>query len=68
MTARRGGIELKTRADATVAKGVISIPFCYAEEAAILLTNPALDPICKIPEYMFCASRMEIPPAAAAAE
>ncbi|MFQ5619802.1 MAG: formate dehydrogenase subunit alpha [Rhodospirillales bacterium] len=68
VTTRRGVIELKTRADAAIPKGVIFIPFCYAEAAANLLTNPALDPIGKIPEFKFCAARMEIPPAAAAAE
>ena len=39
-----------------------------AEAAANLLTNPALDPIGKIPDFKFCAARVEIPPAAAAAE
>ena len=68
VTTRRGVIELKTRADDAIPKGVIFIPFCYAEAAANLLTNPALDPIGKIPEFKFCAARIDIPPAAAAAE
>ncbi len=34
-------------------------PFCYAEAAASLLTNPALDPFGKIPEFEFCAVRAE---------
>jgi len=33
------------------------MPFCYAEAAANLLTNPALDPFGKIPEFKFCAVR-----------
>jgi len=34
------------------------MPFCYAEAAANLLTNPALDPVGKIPEFKFCAARV----------
>ena len=34
------------------------MPFCYAEAAANLLTNPALDPFAKIPEFKFCAARV----------
>ena len=60
---RRGVIELKSRIDTDVPGGVIFIPFCYAEAAANLLTNAALDPIGKIPEFKFCAARVE--PAAA---
>ena len=35
------------------------IPFCYYEAAANLLTNPALDPFGKIPEFKFCAAQVE---------
>ena len=35
------------------------IPFCYAEAAANILTNPQLDPFGKIPEFKFCAARVE---------
>jgi formate dehydrogenase major subunit len=34
------------------------MPFCYAEAAVNLLTNPALDPTGKIPEFKFCAARV----------
>ena len=34
------------------------IPFCYYEAAANLLTNPALDPFGKIPEFKYCAIRV----------
>ncbi len=64
---RRGALELKARADTDVPEGVIFIPFCYAEAAANILTNPALDPFGKIPEFKFCAARIE-PAAAVAAE
>ena len=47
---------------------MLFIPFCYAEAAANLLTNPPLDPFGKIPEFKFCAARVEKaePPAQAA--
>ena len=59
MTTRRGTIELAARADSAIPSGVIFIPFCYAEAAANVLTNPALDPMGKIPEFKFCAARVE---------
>jgi formate dehydrogenase major subunit len=65
---RRGAIELKVRGDSDVPEGMVFIPFCFAEAAANLLTNPALDPFGKIPEFKFCAAKVERPLAAAAAE
>ena len=59
VTTRRGTIELKARSDSGVAPGQVFIPFCYAEAAANVLTNPQLDPFGKIPEYKFCAARVE---------
>ena len=56
---RRGVIELKARVDSSVPNGVVFIPFCFAEAAANLLTNPALDPVGKIPEFKFCAAKVE---------
>ena len=60
---RRGVIELKARIDADVPAGIVFIPFCYSEAAANMLTNPKLDPVGKIPEFKFCAARVEKPPA-----
>jgi formate dehydrogenase major subunit len=37
---------------------MVFVPFCYAEAAANLLTNPALDPDGRIPEFKFCAARI----------
>lgn len=65
---RRGVIELGSRADPDVPEGVVFIPFCYAEAAANFLTNPALDPVGKIPEFKFCAARITPAREAAAAE
>ncbi|HXP31823.1 MAG TPA: formate dehydrogenase subunit alpha [Stellaceae bacterium] len=59
VTTRRGAIELKARADGAVPAGMVFIPFCYAEAAANLLTNPQLDPFGKIPEFKYCAARVE---------
>jgi formate dehydrogenase major subunit len=55
---RRGAIEVRIRADGDVPVGMCFMPFCYAEAAANLLTNPALDPAGKIPEFKFCAARV----------
>jgi formate dehydrogenase major subunit len=66
LTTRRGAIELKARADSDVPQGVVFVPFCWSEAAANVLTNPALDPFGKIPEFKFCATRLERAEAAAA--
>ena len=55
---RRGIISLYARADDGTPRGVVFIPFCYYEAAANLLTNPALDPFGKIPEFKYCAVKM----------
>jgi formate dehydrogenase major subunit len=68
VTTRRGTIELKARGDSAVAPGMVFIPFCYAEAAANVLTNPQLDPFGKIPEYKFCAAKVEPAAAPVAAE
>ena len=59
VTTRRGEITLKARQDVDVPEGMVFIPFCYSEAAANVLTNPQLDPIGKIPEFKFCAARIE---------
>jgi len=56
---RRGAVEVKVRSDGDVPENMVFMPFCYAEAAANLLTNPALDPFGKIPEFKFCAVRAE---------
>jgi len=55
---RRGHLVVKLRADRDVPENMVFMPFCYAEAAANLLTNPALDPFGKIPEFKFCAVRV----------
>ena len=52
---RRGSVVLRTRRDDGTPPRTVYIPFAYAEAAANLLTNPALDPFGKIPEFKYCA-------------
>jgi len=59
VSTRRGSIELTARADPSIQDDVVFIPFAYVEAAANVLTNPQLDPIGKIPEYKYCAVRIE---------
>ena len=59
VSTRRGSIALKARVDGAMPTGLIFIPFCYAEAAANILTNPQLDPFGKIPEFKYCAARIE---------
>ena len=56
---RRGAILTTVRVDGAVPKGMVFIPFCYAEAAANILTSPLLDPVGKIPEYKYCAAKVE---------
>ncbi|MCP4561691.1 MAG: formate dehydrogenase subunit alpha [Bosea sp.] len=60
---RRGAVAVKVRSDRDVPQNMVFLPFCYAEAAANLLTNPALDPFGKIPEFKFCAVRAAAVPA-----
>ena len=55
---RRGRISLYARADDGMPRGTVFVPFCYYEAAANLLTNPALDPFGKIPEFKYCAVKI----------
>ncbi|MDT3685716.1 MAG: formate dehydrogenase subunit alpha [Pseudorhodoplanes sp.] len=68
VTTRRGAVELQSRQDDAVPDGVVFIPFAYVEAAANLLTNPALDPFGKIPEFKYCAAKVEAVPVREAAE
>ncbi|MGB5650578.1 MAG: molybdopterin dinucleotide binding domain-containing protein, partial [Sedimenticolaceae bacterium] len=58
VSTRRGALELRARADGAVPSGMVFIPFCFAEAPANVLTNQALDPFGKIPEFKFCAARV----------
>jgi formate dehydrogenase major subunit len=56
---RRGAIRLPARSSTAVRPGDVFIPFHFREAAANVLTVDALDPYGKIPEYKFCAVRIE---------
>ena len=58
LQSRRGIVTAYARADEGVSPGQVFLPFCYHEAAANLLTNEALDPAAKIPEFKFCAIRV----------
>ena len=58
VASRRGIVSLYARADDGTPRGAVFIPFCYYEAAANLLTNPALDPVGKIPEFKYCAVKV----------
>ena len=59
LTTRRGSLTVMARADRAVSEGNVFLPFAYVEAAANILTNPALDPYGKIPEFKFSAVRVE---------
>ena len=68
LTTRRGSVTLLARADRAVAEDMVFLPFAYVEAAANLLTNAAIDPYGKIPEFKFCAVKVENAETAIAAE
>ena len=59
LVSRRGAITIMARADRAVAENMVFVPFAYVEAAANILTNPAVDPYGKIPEFKFAAVRIE---------
>jgi formate dehydrogenase major subunit len=58
VSTRRGEIETKAFVTKKILKGVIYIPFHYAEAPANRLTINAVDPVAKIPEYKVCAAKV----------
>ena len=59
VVSRRGEVVAKARVTEVSPEGVISMSFHFAESPTNQLTNPALDPIAKIPEFKVCAVRVE---------
>ncbi|MEO0864392.1 MAG: formate dehydrogenase subunit alpha, partial [Pseudomonadota bacterium] len=68
LTTKRGSIEIMAREDRAVAPDMVFVPFAYVEAAANVLTNPAVDPYGKIPEFKFSAVRVEAAEGRVAAE
>jgi formate dehydrogenase major subunit len=59
VASRRGAVALHARADEGTPRGAVFVAFCWAEAAINRLTNPALDPVARIPEFKFCAVRVQ---------
>ncbi len=59
VSSRRGQIETQVLVTNKVKQGSVFIPFHFREAAANVLTNPAVDPVAKIPEYKVCAVKIE---------
>jgi formate dehydrogenase major subunit len=59
LKSRRGQIRCAVRLDRGTPEGAVFVPFAFREAAANLLTNPALDPMGKIPEFKYCAVRIQ---------
>ena len=59
LTTKRGSVVVMARADRAVAEDMVFLPFAYVEAAANILTNPAVDPYGKIPEFKFSAVKVE---------
>ncbi len=68
LSTRRGSITIMARADRAVAEDMVFLPFAYVEAAANILTNPAVDPYGKIPEFKFSAVKVEKAESTVAAE
>jgi formate dehydrogenase major subunit len=59
LRSRRGSLQVQLRQDDGTPDGTVFMPFAYREAAANLLTNPALDPVGKIPEFKYCAVALD---------
>jgi predicted molibdopterin-dependent oxidoreductase YjgC len=59
VSTKRGKIKATAQITERIIRGTIFIPFHFKESPVNLLTNPALDPIARIPEYKACAARVE---------
>ncbi|MCD6567475.1 MAG: formate dehydrogenase subunit alpha [Dehalococcoidia bacterium] len=59
VSSRRGDIQVKAKVTDRVAEGSVFLPFHFAEAAANRLTNDALDPVAKIPEFKVSAVKVE---------
>ncbi|MCK9583265.1 MAG: hypothetical protein M0Q46_06615, partial [Endomicrobiales bacterium] len=55
---RRGKVKVMARVTKAIAKGVLFMPFHFAEAPANALTINARDAIAQIPEYKICAARI----------
>lgn len=59
ISTRRGSVETRVQVTKRVPRGMTFITFHFTESPGNMLTNPALDPVCKTPEYKVCAAKIE---------
>ena len=59
VVSRRGEVTARAKVTEDSPPGTVSMTFHFGESPTNVLTNPALDPIAKIPEYKVCAIRVE---------
>ena len=59
LSSRRGSIEAPAKLSSEVGPGVLFVPIHFGENPANMLTNPACDPVAKIPEFKVCAVKIE---------
>jgi predicted molibdopterin-dependent oxidoreductase YjgC len=63
LTTRRGTVTARAEVTERSPQGTLFMPFHFKEAAANILTNDALDPVAKIPEFKVCAVRLGVRPA-----
>jgi assimilatory nitrate reductase catalytic subunit len=60
LVTRRGGATFAARITAAIREDTVFVPFHWGGEGrANVLTNPALDPTSRMPEFKVCAARLE---------
>jgi formate dehydrogenase alpha subunit len=59
LESRRGSVSTRVKLTARVGRKVIFMPFHFLESRANILTNSAIDPIAKIPEFKVCAVKIK---------
>ncbi len=59
VVSRRGDVQARARVSGKSPEGVVSMTFHFAESPTNQLTNPALDPVAKVPEFKVCAVKIK---------
>lgn len=61
VVSRRGAAEGLVRITETIRPDTVFMPFHWGGAASVnRVTNPALDPVSKMPEFKVCAVRLEV--------
>jgi predicted molibdopterin-dependent oxidoreductase YjgC len=59
IASRRGSVSTRVKLTDGARRKTVFMPFHFVESRANVLTNPAFDPIAKIPEYKVCAVKIQ---------